>query len=346
MKEFDFWLSRKINYPLMPPQVLQISLTYRCNLRCKMCNIAGLLPQEEELSTEQVYRVINEAKDYGIKEILLTGGEPFLRKDIFQICNYSAEKKLRSIITTNGICIDSHLANAIAKSGIGHIHFSLDGLEATNDFFRGDGTFGKVREAVYVLDQKRKNHRFFSLGIACTVMNKNVKELADLVGLADELNIDVINFQPLINDNANFLNKDLPPFWLDEEEITILQQEIVKIKSYKPRHVTVYEEPKLELLIKYYRGKLTQKNWVCFGGFKTAFICFEKNQPFVYSCHGICGNMDKVSLKEAWTSREAHRLRLQSKNCKNLCMQSCYSREADQSLSNLLKLYFKNKKHE
>lgn len=345
-KNLLFWLSRIINYPFVSPDVIQISLTYRCNLRCKMCSIAGLLPQEEELSTEQIFHIIDEAKSYKIKEIVLTGGEPFLREDIFKICEYSYNKGIRSIITTNGVVIDNDTAETIVKSKVSHIHFSLDGLEETNDFFRGEGVFKKVIDAIDILNEKRRNNHSFSIGIAYTVLDNNVKELSAIVKLADDLNVDVINFQPLISNNANFLDKSLPPFWVKEDNIPVLKEEIEKIRNYKLRYITIYEEPRLELLVKYYQGKLTKKDWVCFGGFKTVFVCYSKKEPLVYSCHGICGDLDKISLKKAWESEEAYKLRLHSKNCKNLCMQACYSQEAAQSLSNLVRFYIKKIRRE
>ncbi len=340
MRDFLFLLSRKINYPLISPEAIQISLTYRCNLRCRMCSIAGLLPEAEELSTAKILHVIDEAKKYKIKEILFTGGEPFLREDIFEICKYVYNKGLQSIITTNGVMIDESLAKDVINSRISHIHFSLDGLEETNDFFRGEGVFRKVINAINILTNKKKRGSSLSIGIACTVMDNNVDQLSEIVKLADNLGVDVVNFQPLINDNANFLNRNIPEFWVQERNICVLEEEIAKIREYKPKYVSIYEEPRLELLIKYYKKTLTRKDWACFGGFKTVFICFEKNIPLVYSCHGICGNLDTVSLRKAWTSKEAYRLRLHSKKCNNLCMQSCYSYEKAQSLSMLIRSVF------
>ena len=305
-----------------------------------MCSIKELLPQTEELSTEKIHHIIDEAKNYGIKEILFTGGEPFLRKDVFDLCRYTHSKGLRSIITTNGVLIDNDIAEDIVNSKINHIHFSLDGLEETNDFFRGKGTFKKTIDAISILNRKR-NDNCFSTGIACTVMDKNVRELYDMVILADELNVDVINFQPLVKDNANFLDKNLPLYWVGKDMISVLDEQISGIKRYKAKHITIYEEPSLKSLVKYYQGSLTSKEWLCFGGFKTAFICYSKNEPLVYSCHGICGNLDVISLEKAWKSKEAYNLRLHSRRCKDLCMQSCYSYETAQSLNNILKYYVK-----
>lgn len=342
MENMLFWLSRKTNYPLTCPTVIQVSLTYRCNLGCRMCSISNSLPKEEELSTKQILHIIDEAQKYGIKELLLTGGEPLLRGDLFTIAEYCHSKGLRSIVTTNGTLIDDLMAENIINSKINHLHFSIDGLEKTNDYFRGPGVYDKIIKAVNLLSEKRKKHNYFSLGFACTVMDNNVGQLLELVKLADDLNLDVINFQPLVKDNSNFLDKTLPLFWVKKENVPVLAEEIRKIKDYKGRHITIYEEPRLELLVEYYKGHLTRKDWTCFGGFKTAFVCFSKGQPLLYSCHGICGNLDEVPLKKAWSSSQAQKLRIHSRNCKNLCIQSCYSKESSGSLRNALGL--KNQK--
>ena len=345
MENMLFWLSRKINYPLVNPQVLQVSLTNRCNLSCRMCSIANSSPREQELTTAQILHAIDEAQEYGIKEVILTGGEPFLRGDLFEIAAYCHKKGLRSVVTTNGTLISESMVESIVNSEINHLHFSIDGLREANDYFRGAGAFDKIIKAVNLLTEKRKNEHFFSMGFACTIMDNNVDQLFNLVQLADNLNIDVINFQPLVKDNSNFLDKSLPLYWVKNENISVLSQEIKKIREYKRKRTSVYEEPRLELLIKYYKGQLARKDWTCFGGFKTVFICFSQQQPLVYSCHGICGNLDKVKLKAAWHSSEAYKLRVHSGKCKDLCLQSCYSRESSGNLANVLKAVRERKKN-
>jgi MoaA/NifB/PqqE/SkfB family radical SAM enzyme len=297
-----------------------------------MCSIVDLLPKSEELSTKQIIKIIDDAKAYGIKEVLLTGGEPLLRKDIFEICLYCHQSGLRSIVTTNSVLIDEAMADQIVKSKMGHIHISIEGLEETNDFFRGKGSFNKVMNAVKILNIKRSTGDGFSTGFACTVMQNNVQDLFNIAKLADDLGVDVINFQPLVKDNANFNDKKLPEFWVKEAGLAHLKDQIRKIRDYKFKHVSIYEEPSLELLIKYYQGTLSRKDWVCFGGFKTVFVCYSKSEPLVYSCHGVCGNLDKMTLKQAWQSMEAHNLRIHSRDCTELCMQSCYSMKNAQHL--------------
>lgn len=335
--DFFYWLSRKISYPLIGPHVMQMALTYRCNLRCKVCHLKQLLPQGEELTSAQVRRLVDEAAALGVRELVLTGGEPMLRGDIFDICHYANFRGLKCIVTTNGTLFSYDFCEKLAESGVAHIHISVDGLEITQDSLRGLGTFEKIVKGIGFLNEFRFSKRFFSLGFACTVMNVNVGELSKIAQLADDLKIDSISFQPLVSDNANFTESSECSGWVEKNRLGVLKDEVEKIKTARYRCVRLYEEPNLELLIKYYDGTLTQKDWVCFGGFKTIFVCFSKNTPYAYSCHGLCGDLSRYSLKQAWMSEEALKLRRHSKKCRRLCLQTCYSKEAAGSLRRLVK---------
>lgn len=335
LRNFKFWLSRAINYPLASPDVIQIPLTHLCNLRCRMCSIAG--DEGRELSKEAISGIINQALLMGIKEAVFTGGEPFLRQDIFDILNYCRLRSMRWVVTTNGTLINRELAQKLVSFGPGHLHFSLDGLEETNDFFRGEGSFKRTIDAIKIINALRNKNGFtLSVGIACTVMNQNLDDLSGLLELADTINVDVINFQPVLKNNSNTPDRRESDFWVGINKITALDNAIRKIKNYQSRHVNVFQEPDLRLFSKYYRRTLQRSDWKCFGGYKTIFICVgDDGSPLVYTCHGICGNLNTVSLQNAWVSRNAQSLRKQSKKCKKLCLQSCYSRESSSSLLNV-----------
>jgi MoaA/NifB/PqqE/SkfB family radical SAM enzyme len=271
-----------------------------------------------------------------INKLVLTGGEPFLRSDIFKICDYSHKKGLFNIVTTNGILISDSLAEEIVVSKINHLHFSIDGKEKSHDFFRGEGTFRKAVDAITRIRDRRTQRNIFSIGIACTVMDTNVHELFELLKLSEELGVESMSYQPVIANNADFSVGDISSYWPSEKKLPMLRSEIEQIRAYKPKRLKVCDEPRLELLLKYYNKELTRRDWICFGGFKTVFICYEKMDPLVYSCHGVCGNLRNISLKKAWESEEAHRLRIHSGSCKKLCLQGCYSYEKAQSLANLI----------
>jgi MoaA/NifB/PqqE/SkfB family radical SAM enzyme len=340
LKNLLFWLSRGIGRPLLCPEVIQIPLTNACNLKCSMCSIHSA--SKAELSKEVIFDLLRQASDMGIKEVVLTGGEPLLRRDLFEICDDCKSKQLRAIVTTNGTLIDDALAQAIVSSGLSHIHFSLDGMEETNNLVRGKGNFSKAVQGIMLLDKLRKSQRRdLSIGIACTVMGHNLEDLPRLVEYADSLNVDVINFQPLLKDNANTPDRNESEFWVLEKKWPLLDAAIEKIKSFKGQHIHIYEEPDLRLFGKYYRKNLSASDWKCFGGYKTIFVCVgDSGAPLLYTCDGICGNLAERTLKECWASREANKLRQAVKKCKNPCLQSCYSRKNSESFASICRGFF------
>jgi MoaA/NifB/PqqE/SkfB family radical SAM enzyme len=330
-RDLGFWLSRLVGYPFVSPDVVQIPLTNRCNLKCRMCSI----PQGKkgELSREEIFDLIKQAGAWGIREAILTGGEPFLREDLFEICDYSRSQGIRSVVTTNGTAITSEMARQAVSCGLGHLHFSLDGLEESHDLMRGKGSFRKSIEAIKLFEGlRRRQDRGPSLGVACTVMDHNLEDLPGLLEYADSLGVDVINFQPLLKDNTNTPDRGSMDLWVARERWGVLDDMIEKIKNFPRKHIHIYEEPDLRLLKKYYRQSLAPSDWICFGGYKTAFICLtDDGAPAVYTCHGLCGSLKNKKLKACWLSAEARLLRKRVKTCRKPCLQACYSRVSSES---------------
>ncbi|MDD5115950.1 MAG: radical SAM protein [Candidatus Omnitrophica bacterium] len=337
VRDFKFWLSRKICFPLVSPDVIQIPMTGLCNLRCRMCSLNG--SGAKDLPIDKIKNIIDQAAGMGIKEAVLTGGEPFLRHDIFDILEYCRLKGMHWVITTNGTLIDKALAQRLSLCGGGHLHFSLEGLEKTNDFFRGESNFKKTCEAIKTINSLRNKNGFtLSVGVACTVMEQNLEELFGLLEYSDAIGVDVVNFQPLLKNNFNTPERGDSEFWISSGRTGLLDEVIKKIGNYRFRHASVHQEPDLRLLNKYYLKTLSSRDWKCFGGYKTIFICVgDDGSPLVYTCHGICGNLNEVSLKGAWISDTARELRRKSKRCRDLCLQSCYSRQSSSSLLNIFR---------
>ncbi|MBU1030569.1 MAG: radical SAM protein, partial [Nanoarchaeota archaeon] len=313
IKDFGMWLSRKINYPLVSPDNIQISLTYRCNLNCSMCEIHKHGTKKFEPTKKDLMNIIKQAKDFGIKEILFTGGEPFLRKDIFDIIKNCSDNNIRTIVTTNGTLISNNDIKKIFESKLSHVHISIDGLNKTHDLIRGKNSFKKATNLIAKIQKLRiKNDFSPSIGIACTIMNENVHELFSLTKFAERMGVDVINFQPLANNNMNFNDKSISKFWVKDENLKILDQEIEKIDLYRGK-INIYKNPDLNLIKKYYRQKNQTghlKSWKCFAGFKTIFIPIINNQKKIsfFICDKPIGTIDD-ELKNSWYSKKAKKAR-------------------------------------
>lgn len=153
-----------------PPMLLVISPTMRCNLRCPGC-YAGEYDQHKGLSTELVDRVITEAKEMGTYFITMSGGEVFMRPDMFDIWKEHGDVYFQ--LYTNGTLIDERAAAKLEECGNVAPMISLEGLKERTDARRGAGTFDRVMRA---MDNLREAGVMF--GTSFTETRENMEEIA------------------------------------------------------------------------------------------------------------------------------------------------------------------------
>ena len=137
-----------------PLRMIAWELTRNCNLNCMHCRArASCGPFEGELSTEECRKVIDSISSFSTPTVILTGGEPLMREDIFQIIEYGREKGLRMVIAINGTFLTGEIARRLKDSGIMRVSMSLDGKDAaSHDSFRGvTGSFESVMRAAGIL---------------------------------------------------------------------------------------------------------------------------------------------------------------------------------------------------
>jgi len=153
-----------------PPMFLVISPTMRCNLRCPGC-YAGEYEQHQGLSTEEVDRVISEAKAMGTYFITMSGGEIFCRPDMFDI--WTEHNDVYFQLYTNGTMIDEKTARRLEECGNVAPMISLEGFRDRTDARRGQGTYDKVMRA---FDNLREAGVMF--GTSFTETRENMHEIA------------------------------------------------------------------------------------------------------------------------------------------------------------------------
>jgi heme d1 biosynthesis radical SAM protein NirJ len=155
------------------------NLVRRCNLACMHCySISADIDFPGELSTGEVLAVMDDLKAFNVRALILSGGEPLLRRDIFEIADRGKALGFYLGLSTNGTLIDAPLARRIAGAGFDYVGISLDGLQATHDKFRRKaGAFDASLAALRLcrdLDIK--------VGVRFTLTQDN---FADLPGLLD-----------------------------------------------------------------------------------------------------------------------------------------------------------------
>jgi heme d1 biosynthesis protein len=163
------------------------NLVRRCNLCCEHCySISADVDFPGELTTQQVYRTMDDLKAFGVPVLILSGGEPLLRSDIFGIAERAKSMGFYVGLSTNGTLIDDAVADRIGATGFDYVGISLDGTEATHDRFRRKQ--GGYRAALDGI--RRCRDRGVKVGLRFTLTQANAPELPAMLRLLDDERID------------------------------------------------------------------------------------------------------------------------------------------------------------
>ncbi|WP_457672965.1 heme d1 biosynthesis radical SAM protein NirJ [Thiolapillus sp.] len=177
-----------------PGPVVIWNLIRRCNLTCKHCySISADTDFPNELSTEQVFRVMDDLKAFGVPVLILSGGEPLLRPDIFDIAHRAKAMGFYTALSTNGTLIDDANIGKIAEVGFDYLGISIDGIQETHDKFRRkEGAFDASMAAL-----RRCHDLGIKVGLRFTMTQDNAAELPQLLQLMDDEGIDKFYFSHL-----------------------------------------------------------------------------------------------------------------------------------------------------
>ncbi|MFK8025675.1 MAG: mycofactocin radical SAM maturase [Ilumatobacter sp.] len=165
------------------PICLTWELTYACNLECVHCLSSSGRRDPRELTTAEAKGVLDELHDLQVFYINIGGGEPMIRRDFFELVEYSIGKGIGVKFSTNGAFIDAAKAQRLAAMDYLDIQISLDGTDAvTNDAVRGEGSYDTAITAMRHL----RDAGFGEFKISVVVTRHNVDQLDEFKALADE----------------------------------------------------------------------------------------------------------------------------------------------------------------
>lgn len=282
------------------PESATIALTYKCNARCKMCNI-WKEKAKEDLPLDAFHNL-----DKDLKYVNLTGGEPFLRKDIVEIVKATHEisPKAQIIISTNGFLTKwiVKAAEEIKKTypRIG-IRISLDGLEEKHDEIRGIP--GIYKRAIKTME-RLKELGIKNLGFSFTIIDDNIDDLAGVYALAKKSNVEFA--VALAQNSAMYFKK--------EDNIITLKEEISKnleyiiISELKSWNLKKWLRAYYAYGLKHYLMK-KERLLGSGAGFDSLFIAPDGK---IYPSNLLemeIGNINEEKLRNAWNSHKACNVR-------------------------------------
>ncbi len=170
------------------PLVISWNVTRKCNLKCSHCYInAASGEYTDELNTEESKRLIDQISEVSRPLLILSGGEPLLRKDVFELIQYGTQKGLRMGLGSNGALIDNDVAKKLKEAGIKTVSISLDSpVPEHHDEFRG--VKGSWQKAVNAIKALRDNDVLVQVNTTLTQQNYN--EIDDIMSLAEKLGVE------------------------------------------------------------------------------------------------------------------------------------------------------------
>src|SRR6201997_57080 len=173
------------------PRLIFWEVTKGCNLRCIHCRASATeLSSPSDLSTERALGIIDQIAAAANPILVLSGGEPLYRSDIFQLARYATDKGLRVALATNGTQVTKEVARMIVDAGVKRVSISLDGADAlTHDTFRCIP--GAFDAAVYGL--RNLKSLGMSVQINMTIARHNARQLPEVLELARSLGADALH---------------------------------------------------------------------------------------------------------------------------------------------------------
>ena len=180
---------------------LNLEITNKCNLNCKHCGVIESCTKKEndnlsELSLQQYKDLINKAKELGCKHIIIAGGEPLVREDFFDICDFINDLEISFSILTNGILINDHSAARLSKyKYLSYVRISFDYYSDEKfSSFRGIPNIRSIIEnSITVL---RKNN--IKVGIGMTLMDDNLEDIRSIAELSRKLGANFFRAVPVM----------------------------------------------------------------------------------------------------------------------------------------------------
>ncbi len=282
-------------------KLVALELTRSCNLACSHCRASSKYgPYPDELTTSECFKLIDDIVSFSKPVIILTGGEPLLRKDIFEIISYGKKNGLVMVMAPNGTLLDDANIKKIIASGIKRISVSLDGPDAlSHDSLRQvAGAFSKACDGV---ERARKAGLEFQINT--TVTRRNLELLPQIMGLAKRLGAKAHHIFLLVpTGRAREMTSEELSAAEYEKALKFLARE--KKDSSLEIKVTCAPHFNRVLLQDHASTVSSLAGRGCMGG---VGFCFVSHTGDVQPCGYLeikCGNIRKAGFKKIWLESE------------------------------------------
>jgi radical SAM protein with 4Fe4S-binding SPASM domain len=274
------------------PSLISWNLTKQCNLRCPHCYLGAGRKAENELTTAECLGLLDEMKSLGTEMVILTGGEPLLRKDIYDIAQAASNYGFWVVMGTNGVLITDKVAQKMVECGVKGVGISLDSLDPQkHNNFRGGPNAWEY--SVRALDICRAHG--LEVLVQTTVMAINYDEIPHLLAFAREKGAWSFNLYFLVQTGRGQAMNDL-----SAEQSEAMLSSLVDVQDhYRPMLVRSKCAPHFKR-IAYEKGQGGLESGGCMAGTQYCRITPEGDVTPCPYMTVVAGNVRQQSFTDIW----------------------------------------------
>ena len=299
--------------------VMLLFMTNRCNLRCKMCGVCEhntASQPKPELSTAEWKAVIDSAKKLGTSLISVSGGEPLLRPDVYEVIRYARDRNIAVHLCSNGVLFDRETAEKLRESRVNTVSISIESpVKEIHELLRGPDSFEPATNAIRML---REFAPEVNVGINYLITTANFRNMSAMIKFAEDLDVNQIKFAPI---HTNLLHKrkrieQYGDLIFKGEDLDVLDDEVhALMKAAERSKIQTASAVFFSGVSRLYREP---RRFRCYAGYA---VCAINPSGVVTPCCDMEGSLsvkDKP-LEEIWRSPEFQQLRSQVTRCSSSC---------------------------
>lgn len=272
-------------------RIIQLQLTNKCNMSCAHCYAESGRSLPHEITTSNVFELIDEFVDLGGSRLFLTGGEALLYKNLNAVISYAKKRHLFVYLSTNGFSLTAEKADQLVKLGVGAVNVSIDGdNDETHDRFRGRrGAFKKALRSLKLFSE-----RGIPCGSQTTLFKDNLTQSENIFNAMHSLGVSPCSFTRMAPQGRGKVNTDLIP--------TLEQYRLARENEYLNRRLKYG----MNVFSKQSRQGANGKR--CSAGSSQMYVradgrCFPC--PSLEMQEFYLGNYPETSLSAIWNTRRA-----------------------------------------
>lgn len=303
INDWLLYLSKLTNSPWVSPRQATIKVNSNCNSLCIYCYAWKEKQPKKELLLKEYLQLIDELSDLGIQTITFTGGEPLLRQDIEQMIHRAQQHNISTGVITNGLLLTPGRYDSLYEAGLRYFNISLDTIEPTiYKNLRGVSLERVISNILSISKKNQKSDAYITL--ICVISRLNLQTIPELTHFAFENKIRLM-LQPVQSVTSRPTNKtdnhlhpwqfrqdDLP--WVKETIHQLMENEFNEVIGNPPNYL-------LEIPSYLCRNQQTIISKGCDVCYTDINIDEELSLRPCWRLPSV-GNLQEISLKDAWTS--------------------------------------------